>query len=96
MSYIDEWMAAYEQEYGRKPAEPVIEVIRHIDKVGATLEEQGRKDSQEGRESRTAESFVELAQYAFHNDLDEETAQAVGEIWRIEYMNGYAAGEENA
>lgn len=92
MSYIEEWAAAYEQERDHKPTEPLMEVIRHIDKVGKKLTEQGRKDAREDRRPRLAETFVELAQYVFHNDLDEETAQAIGGLWQIEYMNGYQEG----
>lgn len=92
MSYIEEWAAAYEQERGRKPAEPLMEVIQHIDKVGAMLTERGRKDAREDRGPHLPETFVEFARYAFHNDLDEETAQAIGKLWQIEYMDGYQEG----
>ena len=92
MSYIEEWAEAYEQETGRKPAEPLMEAIRHIEKVGAMLREQGRKDVQSCENPRSARVFVDLAQYAFHNDLDGETAQAIGDLWWTEYMHGYQEG----
>lgn len=86
---VAEWAAAYEQEHGKKPPEPVMEIILHIDNVGAMLRKQGRKDAQSDQEPRHAGTFVELAQYAFHYGLDEEIAQVIGGLWQDEYMDGY-------
>lgn len=86
---VAEFAATYEHEHGHKPAELVLQIAEHILKVGAMLREQGRKDAQSAQKPHRVETFAELAQYAFHNRLGEETAQAIGDLWRDEYMEGY-------
>ena len=92
MSYVEEWVTAYEQEYGRKPSEESIRIAKHIDKVGDMLREHGQEDAQEGKQVYPDRVFVELAQRAFHNGLDEETAQIIGDLWKSDYMDGYQEG----
>lgn len=92
MSYIEEWAEAYEQKYGKWPSEPALEVAQHIEKVGTMFREEGRKDAQSAQEPRRIETFARLAQYAFHYDLDEETARIIGDLWQAEYMKGYQEG----
>lgn len=94
MSYVEEWAAAYEQEHGRPPAELVMRVVQHIEKVGDMLWEQGRKDAQNGEKAYSPEGFPALARKVFHLDLNEknEAMDEIGDLWWEEYQRGYQEG----
>ena len=88
---VAEWVAAYTQEHGRKPADLVIQITEHILKVGKMLTELGRKDAQEDKTPYPADVFPALVIEAFRMDVDEdhETVQAVADLWQSDYMDGY-------
>lgn len=88
---VAEWAAAYEQERGSKPAELVLQIAEHILKVGQRLTELGRKDARNGEKPYPAGVFLALVKKAFQIDDDEEheTLQAVADLWRSDYMDGY-------
>ena len=91
---VNEWALAYEQEHGRKPADPVLRIVEHIDKVREMFTELGQKDAQEGKEPYPANVFHALVIKAFRMNVDEghETVQAVADLWQSDYMNGYKKG----
>lgn len=88
---VPEWVAAYEQECGRKPTELAVRMAEHLQKVGKRLTDRGRKDAQEGKTPYPADAFPALAIKAFRLDVDEdhETVQAVADLWQSDYMAGY-------
>lgn len=65
-------------------------------KVANLLTEKGRKEAQEGKEARPIDEFMDLATRAFRLDpaKDLETVQAVADLWRDYYMDGYNAWKE--
>lgn len=91
---VEEWAANYEQEFGRKPAELVLRVAEHIEKVGGMLTELGKKDAQEGKEAYSSKDFPTLVTKVFQldPDKDHETVQAIAELWQSDYMDGYREG----
>ena len=72
------------------------QVEEHLSKVANMLTERGKKEAQEGKEARTIDNFIELAAKAFRLDpiADLETVQAVADLWRDYYMDGYNAVKE--
>ena len=93
---VVERVTAYEQEYGRKPTDAAIRMAEHVDKVGAMLREQGRKDAREGREQLCAEVFPTLVRWIFRMEPDEdsELVEVIADLWRMEYEKGYSARKE--
>lgn len=91
---VAEWAADYEQEYGHRPAESVLQIAEHISKVGDMLVNQGRKDAQKGKDPYPAAVFPALVVKAFRLEVDEdyETVQAVADLWQSDYMDGYEKG----
>lgn len=85
------WVAAYEQEYGKKPANLVLQIAEHILKVAKMLTELGQKDAQEGRSPYSADFFPTLVIKAFGMDISKhpDTVQAVADLWQSDYMDGY-------
>ena len=73
-------------------------VEEDLTKVTNLLTEKGRKEAQEGREARPIDAFVKLAAKVFGLDPtvqpDRETVQAVTDLWRDYYMDGYNAVKE--
>lgn len=69
------------------------QVEEHLSKVANMLTERGKKEAQEGKDSRPIDDFMELAAKAFRLDpiADLETVQAVADLWRDYYMDGYNA-----
>lgn len=67
------------------------QVEEHLTKVGDMLTERGKKEAQEGKEARPVDAFIELAAKAFRLDptADHDTVQAVADLWRDYYMDGY-------
>lgn len=88
---VAEWVAAYEQEHGRKPDDLVLQIAEHILKVGKMLTNLGQKDAQEGKTPYPADVFPTLVIKAFRMDVDKdhETVQAVADLWQSDYMDGY-------
>lgn len=86
---VAEWVAAYEQEHGRKPAELAIQAVEHIVKIGEQLTELGRKDAQEGKEAYWSGEFPKLVRIVFHNIPSEATTKEIAELWQSDYMDGY-------
>ena len=88
---VAEWAAAYDQECGSKPAELVLQIAEHILKVGQRLTELGRKDAQKGEQPYPANVFPALVIKVFRMDAseDNETVQAVADLWQSDYMEGY-------
>lgn len=91
---VAEYVTAYEQEYGRKPAEIVIRMAEHIAKVGRVLREQGTKDALKGMNPRHQGEHEALVRYAFHLEPDEDLSfvEGVAELWQSAYMKGYREG----
>ena len=87
---VAEWVAAYEQEHGRKPTETTV----HIAKVGAALQEQSAKDAREGRKQYRSEEFLALVCWAFRmsESEDREFVASIAELWEIDYLEGYQEG----
>lgn len=88
---VAEWVAAYEQEHGRKPDVLVLQIAEHILKVGKVLTNRGQQDHKEGKAPYHADAFQELVIKAFRMDgnEDSETVQAVADLWRSDYLDGY-------
>ena len=88
---VAEWVAAYEQEHGCKPADLVLQIAERILKVGKMLTNLGQKDAQEGKTPYPADVFLALVIKAFRMDVDEDhdTVQAVADLWQSDYMDGY-------
>lgn len=91
---VVEWVAAYEQEHGRKPTETTVQIAQHIAKVGAALQEQGAKDAREGRKQCRSEEFPALVCRAFHmsESEDHEFVASIAELWESDYLEGYQEG----
>lgn len=72
------------------------QVEQHLTKVANLLVEKGRKEAQEGKEARPIDEFMDLAAKAFRLDPEahDDTVQAVADLWRDYYMDGYNAWEE--
>ena len=88
---VEKWAAAYEQEYGKRTGDLVLQIAEHIEKVGERLTEQGRKDAQEGKRAYPTRVFPALVIKAFHNGIEKcpDTVQAVADLWQSDYMDGY-------
>lgn len=95
---ITECAAIYEQEHGHKPSELAIRVANHIDQVRNRLRKQGQDDARKGMRAYPADFFPALVAKAFRLDVDEdhETVQAVADLWRSNYMDGYNTGKGSA
>lgn len=93
---VAERAEAYEQEHGHKPAELLIQIAEHIVKVSDMLRERGREDAQKGKKAPHADYFPELFRNAFGLDpkAHDDTVQAVADLWRDYYMDGYNAVKE--
>lgn len=91
---VAEFAEAYEQEYGQKPAELLLQIAEHIQKVSKMFADLGQKDAQEGKSAYPADVFPALVVKAFRLDVDEdhESVQAVANLWQSDYMDGYNAG----
>ena len=72
------------------------QVEQHLTKVANLLTEKGRKEAQEGKEARPIDDFIDIAASAFRLDpaKDLKTVQAVADLWRDYYMDGYNAVKE--
>ena len=93
MNYVEEWAIDYEQKYGKKPSKAAIEIIEHIIKVGDILTNKGREDGQKGERRYSDEAFPQLVRDVFHmTDADAETVDAVADLWKSDYMDGYREG----
>lgn len=90
---LAELAEAYELEHGQKPTEQALRIAEHILKVGKMLTELGQKDAVNGEKAYTADVFQKLVVKAFRikPDEDHETVQAVANLWRLCYMDGYTA-----
>jgi len=88
---VAEWVAIYEQKYGRKPTETAIRMTEHIVKVGGMLKKQAGRDIREGRKALQDEAFHSLVRWVFSMDKkqDPEFVQAIAELWQSDYMEGY-------
>ena len=93
---VVEWAAAYEQEHGHKPNELLVQITEHIINVCDILRERGKEDAQKGKKAPHADYFPELFRKAFGLDpeANDDTAQAVADLWKSAYMNGYNAVKE--
>ena len=93
---VVEWAAAYEQEHGNKPNDLLVQITEHIIKVCDILRERGKEDAQKGKKALHADYFPELFRKAFGLDPEahDETVQAVADLWKSAYMNGYNAVKE--
>lgn len=90
---VTEFVAAYEQEHGKRPTELSIRIAESIQEVGKMLTELGQKDAQEGKKPYSSDVFPALVVKAFQLDADEDhkTVQAVADLWQSDYMDGYNA-----
>ena len=88
---VAKWAEIYEQEYGHKPTDLVLQIAEHIEKVCKMLNEQGQKDAQQGKHARPADFFPALVIKAFGMDISKhpDTVQAVADLWQSYYMDGY-------
>lgn len=95
-SLVDEWVAAYEQETGRKPTEAAVRMAEHITNVWEKLREAGIKDAQEGRTTYRPEAFHELVCSVFQMDTAEDPVfvEGIAELWQDAYTKGYRKGGE--
>lgn len=93
---VAEWAEAYEQKHGHKPNELLVQIVEHIMKVNDTLTERGKNDAQKGKKALYADYFPELFRKVFGLDpgAHDETVQAVADLWKSAYMNGYNAVKE--
>lgn len=78
------------------PTTFAAQVEQHLTKVANLLTEKGRKEAQEGKEARPIDEFMNLAAKAFRLDpvTHIDTVQAVADLWRDYYMDGYNAVKE--
>lgn len=90
---VEKWAAAYEEEYGKRPGDLVLQIAEHIEKAGEMLTEQGRKDAQEGKHAYPAQFFPALVIKAFREGIGKhpDTVQAVADLWQSDYMDGYCS-----
>ena len=88
---VAKWAEIYEQEYGHKPTDLVLQIAEHIEKVCKMLNEQGHKDAQLGKCAHPADFFPALVIKAFGMDISKhpDTVQAVADLWQSYYMDGY-------
>lgn len=88
---VAEWVAAYELEHGCKPADLVLQIAEHIEKVCKILYEQGQNDAQQRKCAHPADFFTDLVIKAFGNDISKhpDTVQAVADLWQSDYIDGY-------
>ena len=91
---VAEWVAAYEQEHGYKPAELVRQMAGHIAKFGRKLRDSGNTDALEGCTARHREAFESMVCEAFHLDFGEDPdfVEAIADLWQAYYMDGYREG----
>ena len=87
------WATAYEQEYGERPSDMVLQIAEHIMKVRKRLTELAQKDAMEGMKPCSADDLQALVLKAFSPDPDRghETVNAVADLWLAGYMDGYCA-----
>ena len=78
------------------PTISAAQVEQHLTKVANLLTEKGRKEAQEGKEARPIDDFIDIVARAFRLDpaKDLKTVQAVADLWRDYYMDGYNAVKE--
>ena len=91
---VNAWAVVYEQEYGQKPGEEVLQIAEHILRVGKMLTELGQKDACEGKRAYSATFFPDLVVKAFRLNVGKthEMVQAVADLWQSNYMDGYREG----
>lgn len=94
MNYIEEWIIDYEQKHGRKPRETAVEIAKHIDRVGDMLKKHGEEDSRKGKRRYVDEAFPQFVREVFGMgpDVDIEVIQAIADVWKGDYMEGYREG----
>ncbi|MGM9628981.1 MAG: hypothetical protein ACI3V4_12995 [Faecousia sp.] len=94
--FVAEWVAAYEQENGRKPSEKVLRIVTYFERLGIGLETLGYEDAKKGRKPLPLSVFYDLTRCVItdRTDTANETAQMFAEIIRGEYMGGYEKGSE--
>lgn len=92
---VTEWAEAYEQEYGHRPDELVLQITEHISKVGGRLREKGRAEASEGCKPLHREEFENLVCKAFNlkPNKDPEFVETIADLWQSYYMGGYNARE---
>lgn len=90
-------VADYEQDHGVLLPENAVQIAEHINKVGATLREQGAKDAREGRTPLDVAAMNSLVRWAFHLEAEEdpEPVEPVAALWMANYIAGYEEGGEN-
>lgn len=91
------YVADYEQDHGVPLPENAVQIAEHINKVGAMLRNQGRKDAQESRKPLDAAVMQALVRWVFHWDADEdpELVEPAADLWMAGYMAGYQEGGED-
>lgn len=91
---VAQWVATYEQEHGHKPADLVLQIAEHIEKVCKMLNELEQEDAQQGKCAHPADFFPALVIKAFGMDISKhpDTVQAVADLWQSDYMDGYQKG----
>ena len=94
MNYIEEWIIDYEQKHGRKPSETTVEIVRHIVRVGDMLKKHGEEDGRKGKRRYVDEAFPQFVWEVFGMgpDVDIEVIQAIADVWKGDYMEGYREG----
>lgn len=91
---VAEWVAAYEREHGRMPAEASVNIAEYIEKTGSMLQMWGAEDARNGTEPSRSETFSALVRQIFRLGEGKypEAVQAVAELWETDYLEGYRKG----
>lgn len=93
---IQEYVNAYELEYGKKPCEQVIAIIEHVELVGNQVKQQARFDMASGRVPRTKAFFCGLFCKVFGLEAGrhDETVEAIADLWLMYYTDSYNAAKD--
>lgn len=93
---VQDYVIAFEQEYGKKLSPQTLKVIEHIESVGDQIKELGENDAILGRDSYTRDFFCDLFRKVFclepgrHDDV----VDAVADLWLMYYTDSYNAAKD--
>lgn len=66
------------------------ELAQHIDEIGQILHKWGKRDAAKGLKPYGREVFPQIVLKAYNASPD---LDALGDIWRADYMSGYEEGK---
>lgn len=93
---IQDYVIAFEQEYGKKLSPEALRVIEHIEFVGGRIKELGKKDAILGRDPYTLGPFCDLCRKVFRleSGCRDDVVDAVADLWLMYYTDSYNAAKD--